>query len=298
MSGQPDEAGGARTPVSRRRIDADGFARATDAAGAWDLWFRPCSDEGCDCHEAIVLATREGRDLLEPFVVRVAGVTDARKRAASLDGGAVVAFALLIPAGAAFPMEGEGEPSDRAEAAARSIPGAILDELHERWLKSRTTGSRSKRGPMPTKWRPGDMLSWGQMFPDERDDLYLDDEGWIGLSETFCVNPACDCSDVVLSVHADRGEGWSALGRIRVDYRTGSIADPLAPELADAVARWKARYPDWRIRLANRHATAKRVGARLLLEAPAERLPDRAVSRNADCPCGSGKKYKRCCGAS
>lgn len=185
---------------------ADGFARATDAAGVWDLWFRPCSDEGCDCHEAIVLATREGRDLLEPFVARVARAMDVRKRAESLDGGAVVAFALLITAGAPYPLVGDGEPSDRARAAARSILGSVLDELHERWLKARSTGSRSKR-PMPTKWRPGDMLSWGQMFPDDRDDLYDVDEGWIGLNEMFCVNPACDCTDVAVGRAGPRRGG-------------------------------------------------------------------------------------------
>jgi len=30
---------------------------------------------------------------------------------------------------------------------------------------------------------------------------------------------------------------------------------------------------------------------------PGPRAPEPAVSRNAPCPCGSGEKYKRCCGA-
>jgi len=30
--------------------------------------------------------------------------------------------------------------------------------------------------------------------------------------------------------------------------------------------------------------------------APKTVAPPRAVSRNAPCPCGSGDKYKRCCG--
>jgi uncharacterized protein YecA (UPF0149 family) len=27
-----------------------------------------------------------------------------------------------------------------------------------------------------------------------------------------------------------------------------------------------------------------------------EKEPERGIGRNAPCPCGSGKKYKKCCG--
>ena len=32
-------------------------------------------------------------------------------------------------------------------------------------------------------------------------------------------------------------------------------------------------------------------------ESPAPAPPPQKVARNAPCPCGSGKKYKHCCGA-
>jgi SEC-C motif-containing protein len=34
----------------------------------------------------------------------------------------------------------------------------------------------------------------------------------------------------------------------------------------------------------------------LFKEAPQQKAPSAAVARNAPCPCGSGRKYKRCCG--
>jgi SWIM/SEC-C metal-binding protein len=34
----------------------------------------------------------------------------------------------------------------------------------------------------------------------------------------------------------------------------------------------------------------------ILLNPPKTRVAEKKVGRNAPCPCGSGKKYKKCCG--
>ena len=34
----------------------------------------------------------------------------------------------------------------------------------------------------------------------------------------------------------------------------------------------------------------------ILLNPPKTRIAEKKVGRNAPCPCGSGKKYKKCCG--
>ena len=36
----------------------------------------------------------------------------------------------------------------------------------------------------------------------------------------------------------------------------------------------------------------------LLLNPPAQKVAEKKVGRNDPCPCGSGKKYKKCCGSS
>jgi SWIM/SEC-C metal-binding protein len=36
----------------------------------------------------------------------------------------------------------------------------------------------------------------------------------------------------------------------------------------------------------------------LLLNTPTQKVAEKKVGRNEPCPCGSGKKYKKCCGAS
>jgi SWIM/SEC-C metal-binding protein len=35
-----------------------------------------------------------------------------------------------------------------------------------------------------------------------------------------------------------------------------------------------------------------------LLNPPKQKIADKKIGRNDPCPCGSGKKYKKCCGSS
>ena len=44
-----------------------------------------------------------------------------------------------------------------------------------------------------------------------------------------------------------------------------------------------------------RLALARQGGPKPAIQAPSKRDVDK-VGRNDDCPCGSGKKYKKCCG--
>ncbi len=74
-------------------------------------------------------------------------------------------------------------------------------------------------------------------------------------------------------------------------------ADPEAPK-ADAPISDFARFMMSRVKAAG-EARAAQARARLAAESPASArpaVPRPVVGRNDPCPCGSGKKYKKCCG--
>ncbi|MDZ7615749.1 MAG: SEC-C metal-binding domain-containing protein, partial [Patescibacteria group bacterium] len=88
----------------------------------------------------------------------------------------------------------------------------------------------------------------------------------------------------------------------------------VAPEMRKTAKRilsafWKERGARELERFKKRYACCKEIGrrsgmgqkrtSRLLLPPAAEPIvaPTTRVGRNEPCPCGSGKKYKRCCGA-
>jgi len=63
-------------------------------------------------------------------------------------------------------------------------------------------------------------------------------------------------------------------------------------------AAFQQRHPHHTARFAGRYATIKSIGRRFVGPEEADASPKAKVGRNDPCPCGSGRKYKKCCGAS
>ena len=79
------------------------------------------------------------------------------------------------------------------------------------------------------------------------------------------------------------------------DGRDGAEAIDLPLELLERL--WTAfteRHPRYLDRFAHRYRRMKVFGAPLVAHHRRKSVPK--VGRNAPCPCGSGKKYKKCCG--
>lgn len=95
--------------------------------------------------------------------------------------------------------------------------------------------------------------------------------------------------------HVGRLEIDFAVTRVRPKASTAKAAALFAPLWAEHAAELVMRYGE--VRRAVRQLAALREAE--LHGAPAhdeDRGPARPrISRNAPCPCGSGKKYKRCC---
>jgi uncharacterized protein len=92
---------------------------------------------------------------------------------------------------------------------------------------------------------------------------------------------------------------WNALAE---DERTQLLVEPFAtfidvrdiddiplPDNIDEIRRQSAD-------IIPRVLPALRKLAQIRAADPANRVPSRKTGRNESCPCGSGKKYKRCCG--
>jgi len=146
-------------------------------------------------------------------------------------------------------------------------------------------------------------------------------EGEYGLLEFYCPDPDCDCRRVMINVvEKDRPTEFLASISYGFDHDAedaGPYLDPLNKQCAyaDGLLRMVERvaFSDVRYlaRLKHHYALVKRAATdpdhpayARLQEAceedqltPGEAGPKpRRVGRNEPCPCGSGKKYKRCCG--
>jgi len=152
-------------------------------------------------------------------------------------------------------------------------------------------------------------------------------ERWFAVDD-YCVNPDCDCSHVVLQFVSREHERRLARGMkkpppaIFYDYKDRTFNQAQAPEahqpsLQTLLKELQGQNPGFDKEVKARHKRLKALfrGARRKYEAaedrgrpapeleptPSSELEPRIPSpskpgRNDPCPCGSGKKYKKCCG--
>lgn len=147
--------------------------------------------------------------------------------------------------------------------------------------------------------------------------------GSYGLLEFYCPDPACDCRRVMLNVaeekRPNRFLASISYGFDQEDEMAGPFLDLLNPQsqyaekLLQLVEETILSHHRYLARLERHYAMVKQAASdpkhpayrklQRVLADDAESFPvpqparkAKRVRRNDPCPCGSGKKYKRCCG--
>jgi hypothetical protein len=137
----------------------------------------------------------------------------------------------------------------------------------------------------------------------------------LALNDLYCVMPDCECREVVLDfLHLVQSSDGSHIAKAphratRYDYQRKTVHaehEPAAgaPSPEELVRAARKAHPSLDREVKRRHGQLKTLYLRALLHAK-EQVSPRAdpvettkakVGRNDPCPCGSGKKYKKCCG--
>ena len=131
------------------------------------------------------------------------------------------------------------------------------------------------------------------------------------IEDLYCPNPACPCKEAHLlfmryridDEHEPVNIKDTLLARVplRGKATIEDVYDGTEQEAKALLVAWQQAYPQAQVLLKTRYEDIKAVGERSLNDAP-ERLIEPAdrkapkIGRNEPCPCGSGKKYKKCCG--
>jgi len=159
------------------------------------------------------------------------------------------------------------------------------------------------------------MMQYQEVFPNARTICFeTAGSSWV-VFERYCSGPDCSCQEVCLDIAKVPGSiarqprvvvKEKDVASVSYNYATGAInvrkaAPPGWPSALDLFAALQAANPELRVRLRRRqrvlrqlHRNAKRAhDARTPAQA---RRPPTKVGRNEPCPCGSGKKFKHCCG--
>lgn len=137
----------------------------------------------------------------------------------------------------------------------------------------------------------------------------LDEKEYL-VEDLYCSNPACDCRKVRLAFF-ERDNKESQIEELFdvtltfnnkiIDLDAHHCEENQAKKLIEA---WRRAHPSIMDSLETRYADIKEIGDRILIEefepsitggANFPKKSGRKIGRNEPCPCGSGKKYKKCC---
>lgn len=186
-------------------------------------------------------------------------------------------------------------------ALVRRIDGETLDGIGRLWYRGKGRRDREQEVLLTVekirRAREAGMIGWRDLKLDVRDDIYDFGGDVYRADEFYCPNPDCDCGEVVIDLEALAPRGAKTPGHIQMPLSGEAELVPERPEAMAVTERlWAAfrdRHPARTIRFAQRLDVMRTLSARMVVVPPAEAT----VGRNDPCLCGSGRKYKKCCGA-
>ena len=219
------------------------------------------------------------------------------------------------------------DAADKPTPESLALAEAVLEELGEsdwQWLHDELLGAKRKAMkaidlvkfdavfPPDVMAGKGSMVGYGEILPFAMSFTFqIGAEHWLA-DDAYCVEPRCTCREVLIRfLHVtDAPAGGTArvteaIPAVFYNYQRGTSRSaqepaPGQPPIAELVDAVKRAHPDFDGEAKNRHRQLKALFVRALLKSPQESAPHEpappAPGRNDPCPCGSGKKFKKCCG--
>jgi hypothetical protein len=185
----------------------------------------------------------------------------------------------------------------------------LAQDTHRAWFRERWSRVRGQAGDpaYPSGAAPDGidgMVFFSEVFPYDFDLTVIHERRLYLADDQYCLQPACTCEDfathfVDVSSQSPRAQ---AIGYARTSVRHlqapsvhgPSLVQRLWRELLDShgADRLRDRFKRMRSVAQERAAAISPVRSPNVVA-----LTTAKVGRNASCPCGSGRKFKRCCGA-
>ncbi|MBF0450930.1 MAG: SEC-C domain-containing protein [Candidatus Magnetomorum sp.] len=161
-------------------------------------------------------------------------------------------------------------------------------------------------------WKPGQLVRWLDIHPDAPVSVLQCQNKQYFYDDMYCVTPGCNCKEVCIAfvdLKKSKDIGFLMVHSKKWTVENISCSKKNHRTISDLWHLLNEREPDLQQEILNRRRQLKKIGkeiARLSLNIPIkdkkkskQKIQDikktQKVERNAPCPCGSGKKYKKCC---
>jgi len=233
------------------------------------------------------------------------------KLAQSTESDMVVNFALEVRGRR---VDDRGATGGKDLSFARNLARSLTEE---EWLDLLVAYTKAKEAVTET----ADIQKIQAYFPDDGDSTifwyrgvlphaapfrFLIDGERVDAFDSYCASPECPCTEAFLTFvrpgtdHRGLPDDYS---EVRLSYRDRALVAVVreakrettkSQALVDALVR---DIPAVWQKLSTRHENIKALYCRFRTEedARSDQLSAKRVGRNDACPCGSGKKFKKCC---
>jgi len=190
------------------------------------------------------------------------------------------------------------------EWLASEINGELLELLH--CFRMRLSGCNVEQPSEDIDLdyvEAGHLAPFNELFDCVREDEYLLNDRRYWTCFYLCPDPNCDCREARIVFFDDADDSGDGVGWVYLD-----ISGPVGIHIMEMSAErgapenlikelWKLfeRRHDAGSLLRRREAQCKMVGERLWESVPKPVRATAQPGRNDPCPCGSGRKFKKCC---
>lgn len=196
-----------------------------------------------------------------------------------------------------------GVPRDDQEAGLleslrRLLRPDVIDLMRERW--HRVKGLHQEDEWRSVEWSRVDLTAlvpFLHVFPSRWDLSLTSGRERYWVVDSWCLQPDCACEEAAVELVGDKG---GSVGAARVELRRFTVMpQPGSGERFRCLIEGWLEEASVRRELRLRRKAIQRVARALphfLAPPPPAEPARRTAGRNEPCPCGSGRKYKRCCG--
>jgi len=183
----------------------------------------------------------------------------------------------------------------------KTLPDEMLVLFKQRYLEAKAYGEKNPQSYLV--FEPGRYVNYLEMFPKTKDPLeFALNKVKYFAEDSYDMDPRNDNRNVQLAFFKLE---WDNDKQTRIftypycfDEKAREAEDAKLPaEHSALVIALNNGVPNLLNLLKERYKQSKSIGGDLLKQTPKTAIRHLEIHRNEPCPCGSGKKFKRCCGA-
>ncbi len=201
-------------------------------------------------------------------------------------------------------LPNQPELTDKQKGILKEFLSEVTDEMiilfKQRYMEAKAYGEKNPMSYL--MFESGRFVNYMEMFPRAKQMLdfkYEEEKHFV--EDAYELDPRNDGKSVQLTFYRfdpaqDRPPPIFSYTYYFNEKQRGEEEAKLEPTHAEILLQFIQYIPNLNEIFKERYKEAKQIGGELLKTSPSLKIEPHKVQRNETCPCGSGKKFKKCCG--